>query len=240
MNWKIWSYIDLFQSPLTLYLQGSDRRTSTVGVIFSLLIYIYLLYSFVHSDLFEKSSPIVVNQSNQTPHASRISFSDDILITVGVADSFNRRYRDETIFNIQFRYFINTTQLVIKNLRPCTIMDVKFNESLFQTLHLDGMYCLEDKYFDIEGSWEEGQLTYVAINIYQCNNITSKGKCQSQETINSYFQDPLFPKYFTVFMHSAQINMNDYENPFQISYRTDYQGIDHLLRKKVEMNLKNV
>ena len=239
MSCRIWSYIDLFQSPLTLYLQGSDRRTSSIGVIFSLMIYVYILYSFVHSDLFQKSSPIVVNQSIQTPHASRISFNNNTLISVGVVDAFNGRYQDESIFNIQFRFMINTTQIIVKKLRPCTVMDLSFNETLFKWYRLDGMYCLEDKNFYLEGSWDEGQPTYVIINLYQCDNKTNNGKCQSQEIINSYFQNPLLPKFFTVFIHNAQINMNDYENIFQIAYRTEYQAIDPLLRKKVEMKLNN-
>ena len=235
---KIWSYFDLFQSPLTLYLQGSDRRTSSVGVFFSLLIYTYLLYTFVNSDLFQKSSPIVVNQSIQIPHAKRISFDKDTLITIGIADSLKGIYQDETIFNIQFRYFVNNTQLILKKMRPCTVEDVKFNESLFNKFHLVGMYCLEDKDFYLEGYWDDNP-TYIALNIYQCNNITSKGKCQNQEVINSYFQNPLFPKYFTLIFQNPQINMNDYENPFQMSYRTDYQSIDPFLRKRVTVNLQN-
>ena len=240
MIFKIWSYIDLFQSPLTLYLGGSDRRSSKVGVFFSVVIYIYLLYSFVNSDLFEKSSPIVVNQSNQIPHARRVSFQNNSLMAFGVADGFNGRYQDDTIFNIQFRYFVNATQLVVKKMRACLPTDVTFNDSIYYALHLDNMYCLEDKDFFLEGNWDEGRPTYIALNIYQCNNITSNGKCKSQEVINSFFQDPLVQKFFTLIFQNPQINMNDYQNPFQISYRTDYQAIDPLLRKRVTENLKNV
>ena len=124
-------------------------------------------------------------------------------------------------------------------MRACVPKDVTFNESIYYALHLDAMYCLEDKDFFLEGNWDEGPPTYIALNIYQCNNITSKGKCKSQEAINSFFQDALVQKFFTLIFQNPQINMNDYENPFQFSYRTDYQAIDPLLRKRVTENLKN-
>ena len=231
-------FLDLFQSPLSLYFDESDKRGSLIGFVFSLMIYIYLLFSFATSDLFFKNSPIAVIQSNQIPQAKRVSFNDKTLITMAVTDVFNKRYIDETIFTIQFRY-LNATSMVIKKISPCTSKDVYYNESLFDFFQLENAYCLENKSFDLEGYWDESHMNYVAINIYECNNISNNGKCKSPEIIDAFFSDPNSPKYLSILYQDSQINLYDYQSPFIINYRVDFQLIDPFLKKSTTLFLKN-
>lgn len=231
-------FLDLFQSPLSLYFSGSDRRGSIIGFVFSLMIYIYLLFSFVTSDLFIKNSPIAVIQSNQIPQSKKVSFNEKTLIAIAVTDTFNKRYIDETIFTIQFRY-LNATNMVIKKMLPCTTNDVYYNKSLFHRYELENAYCLENKSFDLEGYWDESHLNYVAVNIYECNNVSSNGKCKSPEFIQAFFRDPRAPKYLSLLYQDSQINLYDYQSPFIINYRVDFQAIDPYMKKSTTIFLKN-
>ena len=231
-------YLDLFKLPISLYFDGYTKRTSLLGILFSLGIYVFLLYSFSNSDFFYKKSPSVVYQSSQIQHAKRIRFDDKILVVVAVGDALNRRYMDESIFTIKFKYYPTATTPTYKTLLPCTVKDVDFNQSLYQTLRLEGSYCLQNKSFDLEGYWDEDFVSYVMINIYQCDNETSNGKCKSQEEINSFFRDPVFPKYLAAFYHDAQIDFYDYQNPIKTVYKTDFIAIDSNFRKKTQFYFK--
>lgn len=231
-------YLDLFKLPISLYFDGFTKRTSLIGILFSLGIYAFLLYSFSNSDFFYKKSPSVVYQSSQIQHAKRIRFDDKVLLVVAVGDALNRRFLDESIFTIKFKYYPTATTPIYKTLLPCTVKDVNFNQSLYQTLRLEGSYCLQNKSLDLEGYWDEDFVSYVMINIYQCENETSNGKCKSQEEIDSFFRDPVFPKYFVAFYHDAQIDFYDYQNPMKTVYKTDFIAIDANFRKKTQFYFK--
>ena len=238
MKLGILSYLDLFKLPILLYSEGNTKRTSLLGLLFSLVIYLFLLYSFSQSDIFAKKSPSVVNQSSQIPHAKIIKFDEKSIMVVGLADSLYRKYIDESIFTIKFKYFTTAATAIYKTLLPCTLKDVDFNQSLYKSLQLENMFCLQNKSFDLEGYFDENMLKYVAINIYQCDNQTTNGKCKSLDQINAFFKDPLFPKFLAVFYHTAQIDYYDYENPFKVAYKADYITIDPNFRKRTQFYLQ--
>ena len=85
---------------------------------------------------------------------------------------------------------------------------------------------------------DEDIVNYIGINMYQCNNLTSAGKCKSAEAINAFFQDPLLPKFVGVFFHNTEIDYYDYENPFKITYRLDLITIDPNFRKRTMLYLQ--
>ena len=239
MKFGFFAYFDLFRLPIFLYFEGNAKRASIIGILCSFGIYAFLLYSFFQSDLFQKKSPLVVYQSNQIPHAERVEFTEKKLLVVAVGDAQNNRYMDESIFTVQFKYWTNATNVIYKTLLPCTLNDVEFNQSLYQTLGMEGSFCLQNKSFNLEGYWDEDVLSYVAINIFQCNNLTNGGKCKSIEEINAFFQDPLLPKFLALFYHDAQIDFYDFDNPFQITYQTYYQSVDPAFRKRVNLFFEN-
>ena len=147
MKLGILNYFDLFRLPVSLYYEGYTKRASWIGLFFSFGIYTFILYSFFQSDIFQKKSPSVVYQSNKIQFSKKIQFNDKVLIAVSVGDVSSRRYMDESIFTLQFKYFTNMTNAIYKTLLPCTLMDVDFNHSLYQNLGLAGSYCLQNKTF---------------------------------------------------------------------------------------------
>ena len=90
---------------------------------------------------------LYVYQSNKIQFSKKIQFNDKVFIAVSVGDVSSRRYMDESIFTLQFKYFTNMTNAIYKTLLPCTLMDVDFNHSLYQNLGLAGSYCLQNKTF---------------------------------------------------------------------------------------------
>ena len=240
MKFGIFTYIDLFRIPILLYFRGYTKRASGLGILFSLGIYIFLIYSFVHSDFLSKKSPIVVTQTIQNEHAKRIDFNDRVLLIVALQDSAGRRYIDDTIFNIKFKYSVSPTSASFKTLSPCTLKDVSFNESLFQQLQMDNAFCLQNKSFYLEGSWDEPNVQYVTLNIYPCYNSSNQKTCKSNQEIFDFFHNPTLSKFFAATYHHVQIDLEDYENPFKTIYKKDYQVVDTSLRKRVSFFLQTL
>ena len=239
MKLGVFTYLDLFRLPVSLYSEGYTKRASAIGLLFSIGIFAFLIYSFLQSDMFEKTSPLVVYQSNQLQHAQRIEFNNEVLLILAVGDSYGRRFYDDSIFTVQFMYRLNATTTIYKTLKPCTLSDVEFNHSLFKALSMNGSFCLQNKSFNLEGYWDEATIMYAAINIFECNNQTSLGKCKSSQEIDAFFKDPLYPKFFAAFTHDAQIDFYDYENPMKINYRADFTGIDPNFRKRTSLFIEN-
>ena len=240
MKLGILTYFDLFRLPIYLYSEGYTKRSSIVGLLFSFGIYVFILFSFLQSDIFRKTSPSVVTQSNQIQHAKAINFNDDVLMYFAVSDVSGKKYMDESIFSIQFLYHQSlSTKIVSKTLVPCKVTDVDFNHSLFESLSLNGSFCLQNKSFILEGSWGEDAINYVVVNLKECNNETSPVKCKSRQEIDGFFRNPLLPKYFAVLYHNAQIDFYDYNFPIKISYRVDTQAIDPNFRKISSIYLEN-
>ena len=234
------SFFDLFRIPVIFYFDGSSKRFSALGILCSIGIYAFLLLQFAQSDLFLKNSPIVVSQSIQTAHANRIQFDETSLIIFNVADSAARLYLDPSIFNIVFKYYTDPIHFQYFELKKCKKQDVKFNETLFDLLNLNNSLCLNDinKTFKLEGSWDEYFISYAAVSLFLCNNLTSNYTCKSSEEIDKFFNTWSNFKFFSVTFHNSQLDLADYKNPFKITYKTDFQFIDTAVKKRFNIFLK--
>lgn len=234
MNFGLFNYVDLFRLPNLLYFDGHTKRTSWVGISSSLAIYIFLFYTFLQSDLFEKKAPYVVLQSNQISHSQRVNINENFLIAISVRDSTGQRYFDETYFSITFKYSTSAIESEYKTLVPCTLEDAQNNMTLYVLLGMENSYCLKNKTFSLEGFWNEEMINFVTISISQCENETSEVKCQSPERIEQFFKD----KFIGIIYSDTQIDLYDYKKPFKTSYKTDYVAIDSSLQKNLNFFFK--
>ena len=117
---------------------------------------------------------------------------------------------------------------------PCSLEDVQNNMTLYTLLGMENSYCLKNKTFNLEGFWNEEMINFVSISIFQCENETSEGKCQSPEKIEQFFKD----KYIGIVYSDTQIDLYDYKKPFKTSYKTDYVAIDSSLQKNLNFFFK--
>lgn len=232
------SHFNLFP-PIFLYAKGSPKANSIIFKIFSLVVYAFLLYTFCQGDIFVKQSPEVVYQSKQTQTAKRITFNEKFLISAFVADGYNKKYTDESIFNVKFIYQKSVHTKIEQEFHHCTAKDFEFNESLYRSFDLEGSFCLKNKSFNVEGYWDEEIMNYLVISIYQCDNKSTAGKCKPQEEINAFFHDPMNRKHFGLLYQNAQIDLYNRENPINVIYKYDSQTIDPYFTKRNLIYLKN-
>lgn len=73
------SFIDLFQQPVSLRLYNKFRVSLLIGKFFSVSIFIFLLYSFLTSDMITHSHPFVLQQSFESSSRPSMNFQGGLL-----------------------------------------------------------------------------------------------------------------------------------------------------------------
>ena len=99
--------INFFKVPIRLKIGKQDFFSSRAGEVFSMAIYIYLIYSLAISDVFYKESPKVVQQDGELPTAPWYNFTEtNFFFGLEIADGngIGLPY-DETIFSVMANYF---------------------------------------------------------------------------------------------------------------------------------------
>ena len=140
MIWKFLAFFDLFRQPILFYYDGWGKRTSTFGILSSLIIYLYLFYSFFQSDLFNKTSPYVITQDIQTTVAEKMQFDENRWVGLTVSDVYANNYLDPSIFRIEFRYFLNASYYEVRDLHVCTLEDANGNQTFYDDYEMNQSY----------------------------------------------------------------------------------------------------
>lgn len=236
---EIFTSFDLFRQPVVFYYNGKTKRTSFLGFICSLLIYIYLFYSFFNSNFFLKNVPIVIPESIENDRAGVIHFDSSRTLIFGIADPLNNRFTDPTYFKLLFRYYPNLTYFEERELKLCELEDINGNLSYFQSSKLGQMFCLKNNSFYLKDSLDQAP-RYIAISILLCDNSTSNNTCKSPEEINDYFDNFNSQKFFNIVYDDRRVDIQDYTNPIKNAKKVISQLIDPKIKKKYFINLKKI
>lgn len=245
LHYLSWLYaLDFFKTPISFSFAKKKKRATTIGVLCSIFVIIFLLINFTQSDIFQKKSPYVISQTVTYPQSKPILFKENTLLYVTLADAASKNYIDPTIFTITFDIFhlevnANAEFTVLEKyseiLRPCTLEDVYWDTSIYFELGMKNGLCLQNKTFKLRGFWDEDEVYYAKAQLFKCNNATSNNTCKSPTEINKFFSTP---KFFTTKFYGATLQMNDYENPFKTKYEDIYQLVDLLVMKRINIFFK--
>lgn len=232
------SYFDLFKVQVLFYFQGKSRQTSLSGVMISAMIFAFLIYQFSISELFVKSSPIVLTQSLASTHSLRIDFNEKrpFILAFTKVDTLER-FMDPSVFQLIVSMNVNGNSTFMP-IYPCQYEDVKeaINQSYFEVLQLNKAYCLQEKNFYLEGFIDEFSWRFVQVFVYPCNNLTSNGTCKPAEQIKQISKGILISFIY----ESVQISANDYKNPLKISFVPPVITLNPSLKKSNVLTLQNV
>ena len=237
-------FIDFFKEPIRLNYKSNYHNSSFLSKILSVLIYAYILYGFITSDMITKENPIIVSQTLNRPHANEIKFDQSKHFSVSLVDSDNNNIIEETIFTMSIGFFqyqndefgisqlINYTDIVLV---PCNVSHVAFDPDLFQKLGLKNQLCLPNRDFSLQGYWDEESINVLRVSLFLCENSTNFNKCKSSDEINSFFEST---KLFNIYYSTIGSDLVNFENPIQIIYRNEYFIVDVANFKKTYVYLK--
>lgn len=242
---SIFASLNLFKIPIRLKLGRKDYFSSHIGEAISIAIYIYLLYSLVTSDTFQKIHPQVIekdleNSISDWYHFSETNFLLGAMVTLnGVAQE------DPQIFSLKATYFTfnnnNQTQdLFLESYYKADMV-------LCSETNLKNIYpnlavqfptgkCLPKLDFDVGGYFNEQKTSYITVGLELCNNLTSNNTCKSLEEMQLYFAD----KKLGFLITDTLVNIDDYQEPIIPKISVQYLDIDAKVRKYKRIYLKKV
>ena len=193
------------------------------------------------SDLVSKKDAQTLSQDLIQPSRPDMFFSkENFTLAFGIADVNNVFSMDETIFSIVFyQYHINNNDQTVNNtqiwLHPCTKEDFIENPDEFDTLGLNGTFCISNAELRLRGYWDEENLDYFYLQVVVCQNSSENNiTCQSNEEIDQFFEG----SYIDIYLTNHNINSANYQNPLSRELKMYYYMLDTGLQKEIEFYMK--
>jgi len=98
---KMIDNLDIFKFPIKLTFDNQSQTKTYSGKVWTLIILVYIIYSFILSDYMQKTNPKTLNQDIKTPVRSYMNFTkSDLQFVIGITDDSNVFHVDPTIFQI--------------------------------------------------------------------------------------------------------------------------------------------
>ena len=233
--------IDLFKSPIFFFVNNKQQNSTLVGSFLSLLIIFYLGMSFIHSDVFYKTRPTIIDQTQVLTHRPAISLnSSNFALSMSVVDSNSIPYNDPTVASIALvNKIINGPNITydFRSLHPCNDSDFPTDPNVINNLRLRNTLCMDDPHIDLKGYWDEETISYIMIALLVCQNGSDTNiTCKSEEDISKNLKE----KYFQIYYKENNYDMSNLENPTNSIFKTNYALIDPKLRKKLNIYFKKM
>ena len=238
----IFDHADIFRFPMTLVLNKYEKTSTCIGKSLTLAIIVFLIYSFIISDVVKKINPQILSQdltqaSRPTMHFSKQNFT----MAIGVANSDNIFFIDESVFSIVFYiYHLNNLEKIVNQtmytLKPCVAEDFIEDPTEFDKLALNGTFCIPDQNLKLGGYWDEEEIDYIYLELRTCQNSSESNiTCQSSDDISNYMRN----NYIDIYLTNHNIDASNYLNPVTRNLKIYYQKVDLKLMKYMNLFIKN-
>lgn len=241
-------YIDLFKLPLFLHIDQRQKNSTRIGQCLSFLVFIFLIYSFQQSDVFQHKRPIIIDQPKNSHNRPNIRLdSRNFALSIAVADGNAKAIYDPTVFSLNIYYerlesIANKTGKSVtyfedKAMHLCNESDFPDDPLMFTNLGLENYSCMDNSTLDFGGYWDQPIMTYFFAVLSVCTNGSDPNiTCKTPEQI----KEILLGTYFTIYYKDINYDMNDNEKPVKSIYKTDYFFVDLILRKKLTITYQKV
>ena len=224
---KLLYELDLFKSPFFFHLDGSKNKISTIfGSFFSLFIFGILLYKFCQSDMVLKINPSVISQTQALLNRPNITLnSSNFQLYFGVFNKSGVSFPiDPSIFDVQViqTRYINNYQTLINSSRETIMQFINYQKC---GNFING-YCIS---LEVRGYVDGNNTSFFLLRLKVCNNNTFENKCKTTQEITDFFSD----KTFSVTYNDNNFNFNNYEDPIQSFWHTDFIFTDTKMVKSL-------
>ena len=224
--------IDLFKSPFLFQFSPSrDKISTSIGIFFSLLIFVILFFSFIRSDMIQKINPSVILQTKVLDSPPKLMIENSIFqINMGIYDMYSNIYPiDPTILTLSaVKVAISDNNDLPKTIEVKTINMSTCNEYLNYN-----QFCVMDD-LDLDGYVDKSHVTYFFFQLNFCDNTNISNNCKSEKEISDF----LYGKVFAVSYNIPILDLNNYQNPIHYSNRTEWILLDTRLDKTLSVFLK--
>lgn len=192
--------LDIFTCNSFFQFQASKKVASYPGLTFSLLVFSFLCYAFIISDMFQGTNPKTNNQIlSQTNRNINLNLSNDNffpIINIFDNDHNNYLYFDPTIWNIGL---FNGDSMISLPLINCS--DVLKKNPQFQGICIENSTRLNLSFYNS-----------IEIRISLCSNSTVEDViCKPFDEIINFVSK----KYLQFFFIETNFDLGNYDNPIK-------------------------
>ena len=236
---KLFGSLDLFKQPLFLRVSRQEKSSTNFGIFISVLIYIFLTYSFFQNDYFKKLNPLISSQTTTSYHRPYIQYQDKPL-AFSITDLNGKIYLDPSFFT----FVVYASSGIMS---PSGDLEFDYTEKTFHVcnesdadntqdwLFLKGNYCLDQSSFDLEGGIGEDIMKNLQIHLYSCQNQTNSNViCRSPEEIDAFFD----LKNLNLIYMNTFFQAKDYEQPTINKLSSQLYKLDSQLSSLVTINFQ--
>jgi hypothetical protein len=213
-----------------LTFKGMKRHKTTLGSFMTIVLEILSILGliFLGRDIVQKKSPVYFTGKLTNMDPEQISLNSSyfpFLIAIEDPTKNLNYFKDDSIYTVkairsrQFRTVLKdgTVQVAQNtssfNLGNCDL-NIHFQgfEDLFNTVDYKNSYCIPpSEQVTLQGTFSSMIYDVFRVQVYQCNNATSKVPCKSQDIIDS----KLKTTYLAFSWGDYQSNPSNYSYPMQ-------------------------
>jgi hypothetical protein len=246
--------IDYFSQPIQITFNKKRSFATVLGGFLSLIIYcvtITLIFNSANG-LLNKVNPKTTMTDSALFNAPLLNLTEQNLIyAVTILNRNFESFYDDTIFTMEFSQFKRQrqndgsmlTQYIKLNQTKCTMYEEEFKRRGFYKNYIandiQSGVCFDNTSpgLVIGGDFGSDYFSNINFKIKRCVNSTnSKVICKSKDVID----DKLLNGYFQWYYFGNNIDINNYLNPYSISFANYFIVLDPKASKFIDIFFKTV
>ena len=235
INFKLIQEIDLFGREPKLYYKEKPKRKTYFGSFATITYAVIYIAFFVYkiNKMLQKADVSFYETYVYTNGTPEIELNNQNFYGgFALGNPLTRKvFKDESVYfpNVSFIYakqINNEWKYEIKHmpLGECHLNNFGPNHrEIFKDVELDNLYCLEydESNFEmLRGYITTEDYSYIQLDIFPCNNLTSNYTCKPREDIDWIFENT----YVEFRIQDLELTPQLYETPVQFE-RKDIQGV---------------
>jgi hypothetical protein len=252
-SWGLKS-IDYFSQPMQITFNQKRNFSTVLGGFLSLVIYCVTITLVISSanNLLNKVNPKSTMTESSLHNAPLLNVAEQNLIyVIGFLDRNFEPLYDDSLFTMEFSQFKREKQtdgnMLTRNIplnkTNCGMYREEFKKRGFEREYLSNSIelavCFDYKTpgLILGGNFNSDYFSNVNLKIKRCINSTnSKTICKSKDVID----DKLLNGYFQFHYYGNNIDINNYTNPYKISFSQYFIATDPKASKFVDVYFKTV
>jgi hypothetical protein len=243
---KFITAVDLFGQGINLRLHTRIKSKTILGGFLTIITVLLLTSMFYYNleDVWYKTNPqVTVEQIVSSEYPNITLDIDSMPISVAMTNNNNYVINKPRYFKFfaKLKYGLTTNPNLEEkniNLVPCKkdYFPRISNES-YDSLNMNQNLCLENQNVTIGGSWSKDYISYLALGIKLCQNITTLDNCAPFSEIKEFIKTTHY--FWNVFFQNTNINPQNAENPITYNVFSVYKGINLESFKTSELYIRN-
>ena len=232
MKLKIFDYLG---SVFGFTYDESMRLQTNCGGILSIMLTLLsiIIISTMGTALFDKSNPVLIQQTGKYAHPLQINFNPKFNIAVRMTNDYVNVYnnldkvRVRLVQNIVYKSHYKNQTLINIPMTICDESKFPFQKDYFNQFFLNESLCPVMDGMSIYGDFLIEYFSFFQVQFYMCQNDPITGKsndgedivCKNETEIQDYMNNNLIKAH--LFFSDTSYNTSNYENPDR-SYLNNY------------------